>query len=148
MFFQYVIFQLYLILNSKYQIDQLTIFWTIKVLRKTTHIPRISMIYSKIWYDSIPCFAKFFIPQNVNDGFCWFSPLLISNIKYTECQWNQNKFNQFYYTLLIHNFIDDKRKTLALKIIMVRWIIKISLISSKLWEYDIRYVFIKIGKYQ
>ena len=43
----------------------------------------------------------------------------ISNIKYTECQRKQNKFNPFYYTLLIHNFIDDKRKTLALKI-MVR----------------------------
>ena len=38
----------------------------------------------------------------------------ISNIKYTEFQRNQNKFNQSYNTLLIHNFIDDKRKTLAL----------------------------------
>jgi len=119
----------------KYQIDRLTTFWTSEVLRKVMH--NISMTYSKIWHNLIPCFAKFFIAQNVNDGFNWYLPLLIFTywiLNILSRQKNQKKFNQFYYTLLINTFTDDKRKTLPHKI-MVRWLIKISLISSKFWLY-------------
>ena len=77
LFFKYIIFQLDSISKLKYQIDRLTTFWTIKVLWKVMHIPWISIIYSKIWYDSIPYLTQFLIAQNVNDWFRWYLQLLI-----------------------------------------------------------------------
>jgi len=113
-------------------------------------IPRVSMIYSKIYmirFDNLLC--KILYTSKCKRWilliFTTFD-IMISNIKYTECQRNQNKFNRIYYPCW-STILDDKRKTLALKI-MVRRVIKICLISSKFWEYDIRYVLTKIGKQQ